>query len=1153
MASNLHDKINSYSIERGVEFSETYALPPTRTGSLSQSTDSSWSLLGNAPTYQSNVGPIGGAGSWKFTNNVGTATACRIQAPGLASRHNDEDYSSGIWVKFNQLPTGSGSADVVFHLVPNPTNNIGYGFGLSGSSHPTDPSKLSIQAETSPKFASSITINTTDWYYVAIRRVDNEVKWYVNGSLIHTLTVTGTGTASNVNFGNATTNSIQDFNISNYYVATSSVITETQIAEIWTAGSTLPASVNYSADPMTASNAVFVDPIISGQAIISKTPATASALMTEPTIIITSNDYTKITTSIIVSAEFLPNFAVYASQNINFIVTEVLDISAELMDNVIVSTATDDSFSATEFIASAEMLPAKVAEAPMEASAIMLNGVASVTPSYYKLIKDSNPLFYTNLDSSTITNFGSWTGVTYSVGSTVTKNVPSTNKMALIGEGKSWRFSGSTSANNNFVRIIPQNAETTIRDLVLSKNYTLEAWTKINNEITGSYSGFQIKFGNIDFKIDRSNDIQNFTNSNNPGIDLYVNSLVYGFNGKYGGFDGTIPLSSTEYFLFESDVSLIKANDWNHIVIRVSENNVSVYINGSYWNGFSKAIDTTAVTNASVNWDEIVIYDGFDTNDGGAYIDEIAFYDFALTQSTIIDHFSFINNKSPDSTIYATPCYATISEQSHQFVVISNTNVPAAAITASALFVNPVVLAVKSINVSATTLTASATNTDVTVYWGWTIYPAAAIAFAEMGPTYFLSSYYYQYIQNNFAPYRYVTFDSSAPYLDYGSDTDYSVANVVVNGTVVNPDFGINGKSVKSTGTYTNGAAILKESEHDDTWGTGNNSWHSAFWMRRALDDTSTGLRVLWNVNGYADNQYIIIYHYENKLHVQINSQNDSPITISSTNNVNIFDFERHHIVLNSHHNNNNNILTLYVDGVQVATQNIGTYAITTINGTPHVGPNDEANNLPRLGIGTLITPFGFTALPVVPSNISVYFDEIYWDKNQITLTEVVNQYNAMPDQTNENVLAEPFITNAELFMPAISTQVILSTAPATGSTEFVNPTLYIERFVVTAADLMEASALMTEAVAFVPVQVNADVMIATGIFDSPGIIIAIPGQTMYATALLKSEDLILSTTTRFGTTVVTNTFRPYTMMSPWLAYLRATDANSILPLREVK
>lgn len=1133
MPSNLHDKINSYLIERGIEFSEPYTLPPTRTGTLSQSTDSSWSLLGVAPTYQSNVGPIGGAGSWKITNNVSIANACRVSTTGLASRHNDEDYSAGIWIKFNTLSPGNAGIAIPIHAVTPPSNNIGYAFGLSGSEFTGNPSKFGIQAETAINYASNVTVNTTDWYYLAVRRVDNEVKWYINGNLISTLTVTGTGTAGNVLFGTNITGNIQDYNISNYYVAPASVITETEIAEIWTAGSTLPVPVNYSADPMTASNAVLVEPIISGEAIISKTPATASALMTEPTIIITSNDYTKITTSIIVSAEFLPNFAVYASQNINFIVTEILEASTELINNVVVSTATDDSFSATEFIASAEMLPAKVAESPFIASATMGNHIASVTLSYFKLVKDLNPYLYINNGQSaaSIINYGYQSG-TFVKGSDLSTNQDGGVPLSLVAEGKSWLGDNSYNSNGS-ITFETTNYADSFSNLLGTGNFAYEVWVKPNAFPDNNEGTSNVGYGIlISDKIRLS--LEEATGYVFDLVPRYI--LLRLYNTSTNQISLTTPLDSTPLTL----------NNWNHIVINVyqsginaNERLVQLWINGTVV--INQNISFTPWTDNTDKINQILGCRSAQlTALSDMYYDECAIYSAPLTNSQIIQHNSFIGTLSPNYTHVASSLNANAESGDHQFVVTSNVTAIATPIIGSALFVDPAVLAVKNISNSATVLTASALNTDVTVYYGWTIYPTPAIAATEMGPAYFLSSYYYQYIQTNFAPYRYVTFDSSAPYLDYGSDTDYSVANVVVNGTVVNPDFGINGKSVKSTGTYINGAAILKESEHDDTWGTGNNSWHSAFWMRRALDDTSTGLRVLWNLNGYADNQNIIVYHYQNKLHIQINGQDDAAITISSANNVNIFDYERHHIVIKSHHNNNQNTLTLFVDGIQIATQNIGSYAITTINGLPHVGPNDEANNFPRLGIGTLITPFGSTALPVVPSNISVYFDEVYWDKNDVTLTEVINQFNAMPDQNNENVLAEPFVANTESVMPAISTQAILSADPATVSAEFVNPTLYIERFIVNTANVMTASALMTEAAAFVPVQINADVMVATATFDNPGIIITIPAQTMYATAILKSQGLKV------------NNLYTYKMLNPWVSYLRATETYRILPTREV-
>jgi mRNA degradation ribonuclease J1/J2 len=65
---------------------------------------------------------------------------------------------------------------------------------------------------------------------------------------------------------------------------------------------------------------------------------------------------------------------------------------------------------------------------------------------------------------------------------------------------------------------------------------------------------------------------------------------------------------------------------------------------------------------------------------------DIAIYGSALQQSTIIDHFSFINNKSPNSTVFAADFEATVLTQNHNFVVESNATIAGAGCSKAARF-----------------------------------------------------------------------------------------------------------------------------------------------------------------------------------------------------------------------------------------------------------------------------------------------------------------------------------------------------------------------------------------------------------------------------------------------------------------------------------
>jgi hypothetical protein len=1149
--SALTNKINSYAIERGISFDETYTgATPTLTGS--NTTTQTFTESGSSPITNT-TGPLN-ANAWRFYGEATTFVSKRLRNTGNdMSLVADNSYSLGFWVRLpGSFPSTSSSIQSLNAVRPP---SQGYTFSPYRDTNHNNATFNQNLFFINLSNNFSLTLSSNDyaaiapdvWNYIAIRRDGSDVSIYLNGQLVNTnsgVNIVTTATSVGLDFGTVTSPYTYNVDFASYYIAPYATIDATAISEIWTAGNSVVTNITVNATPITAT-ALMVESTRSTGVNKIETPATATALIQEPTIVIVANDNVEVTTSIVVSAEFRQNVVVNSVTNVNNVVTEVLTASAIFGDNETVSTGSNASYSATEMTASALFQEPSPFPQLMTASATMPGGTASVTPSYYSLVKAGNPLFYTNLDDSTITNFGSWTGVTYDVGSTVTKNLASTNKMGLISAGESWRFTGTSAADTNYVRIIPANINTTLRDLVLSKNYTLEAWTKIDDSLLGGYPGFYIQFGNIRLKIDRSKDIINmpYPGSNNPGISLEANNLVNGFDGTYGGSTGLVPQNSTNYFLGGADVSLIKVNDWNHVVIRVSGDNVSVYINGSFWSSFTKAIDTTAVTGSSANWDGIYVADGYDLGDGGAYIDEIAFYNYALTQSTIIDHHSFINNKSPNAIVYSTPLTAFTSERNHQFFITSNAVISSTTLTSAANSVEPTIFTQRIVNIAATPLTASAQNTDVYVYYGRTMVAVPALASAFQPESYFLKNTYYNYVQTNIAPYRYVTFDAADTAFDYGTDNDYSVTPTTIGGTIVNPDLAINGKSAKTAGTsYITDGVILNESEWNDSWGTGQNSYHSAFWFQRALDDASTtGLRVLWNLNGYKDNQHVVLYQYQGKLHMQFNNGSGTWVE-QDTGTLDLFDYERHFILIEfDHTNNNNNVVKLYVDSVLKSTINLGAYTGTTTNAaSADSGPNNEANNRPRLSVGCLITPFGSTALPVAPANTKLIIDEVYWDKDAITQTNVTNLYNAMPGKTNKQVAVQVMTASDELVMPAFSTSSILFTAPLTASASLVQPGITAVLNRITTANVMTATALAGNARVFEDRTILSDIMLATAIFNNAGIVITVPGPTMNASVMLRSAGLTV------------NGLYPNTMMTPWVAYLRATEANSILATREV-
>jgi hypothetical protein len=861
---------------------------------------------------------------------------------------------------------------------------------------------------------------------------------------------------------------------------------------------------------------------INGNAVninITETPATATALMTDPTIAVTIGDHVEITTSITASAIFPSNIVVTTQININNVITEVLTASTTIGDNITISAGTNVSISSTQLTASALLVDPIGSQMPMIASASMPDGTASVTPNYYSLVKSLNPYLYIyDGKSTTTTNAGYQTGTfTKDLNLQTLQNLGT--PLSLVGEGKSW--AGPIGSSDGRFQFTTTTTAESFDELVSNGTFAWEAWVKPN----------QVPYYVSD-----------------PTIYYVDGPVKIALFPKYGIGSNTAPITrisiktgTTTFVNFDiaSSNLPLSAGNWAHIVIQSYDDGTANKRRAELWiNGSRYLTSQYSYTNWTSDTATSIIFGSQNASSFGTItktfsgqgIDEVAIYSNALTNSQIIQHNNFIGTLSPNVYHNATAITVDADSGNHLVLAIDNVNIPESPVTANALFVNK--------SISATPLTASALNTDVTVYWGWTINAIPATAYAEKPATYFLNDIYYQYVQTNIAPYRYVTFDSANAVEDYGTDADYSVVPTTIGGTVVNPDLGINGK-------YITDGVILNESEWNDSWSTGQNSYHSAFWFQRAADDASTtGLRVLWNLNGYKDNQHVVLYQYQGKLHMQFNNGSGTWIEQDSTNGIDLFDYQRHLVIIEfDHTNTNNNTVRLYVDAVLKMTVNLGAYTGSTTNASSaDSGPNNEINNHPRLSVGCLITPFGSTALPVQPTNTKLIIDEIYWDKSPISLQQVQNLYAAMPDKTNKIIFPTPLTASDELVMPAFSISSRLAIAPLIASVEVIEPGTTADREVIYTSTIYGVTAELVAPKIFENKLINADIFVATAIFNSPGVLITIPGGPMTASIGLinRTRPYNPMTSSGYGISLSVNDIE-YLLkeFSPYMKYLR--------------
>ena len=1171
----LSTKILSYSPEMYWQFNETpnYTTPnkPTNLGSYNYGT-ALWSMRNtdSITPYLNSGGGVRGTGSWIFS--LGGATDSL--PPDIRSTSTmslplkDGNSSVGYFFKTNFTLSNSLVHDTTYQIsqsgVAAVTDKNVITAIAGGAAGSANKGKALFTVVSGTSFYSPTRLDDQKWHYVAIRQnqtvsgIYTEV--YLDGVLLNSQTLTlPTGTV-NGTFGigdngvtitgngafEATT-----FEVSDFYVGTYLSVTSAGIAEInAVAKSSLIAppgvSVSHTAELMTA-----------------------TTTLPMPTIVAIIGDSVNVTTSFAISATF-PTPAFGTGQNIT-INADALTASGLFTDNHILTTNRDDIISVEACLATALFREPIVAREPFRASATMPGGTASVAPNYFSLVKNLNPVFYIEDGQAQPLEHGTW-NVNGFTRQYLDVNVQADEELNVVGNQKCWRANA-----NGVIQFDPElmaditNYKTLIDNLYQTRNLSLEVWywSKGYGSIGG---GYQESGPIFDDGITMISEVYDFFGSNRP--DEPLNKLVL-ISEMTRNYDFSSPETAYATWRTYPDANP-KREAWNHLVVTyeavVDANKIrrKIYLNGGIVANELLTISSTmggdnidiVFRKNTLTWLGPKLGSAIQLSGSqkikmadGVKVDEFAIYPVTLSGSQVLDHHSFIRNLSPDTEFNGSSFNVTARMGNHVVTPVQNTLYEVSPLSALGILSEPTIIGGKSKNVVVSPMEASALVSDPAVSLGLNYLVPAIVSYAESANHIFLNDIYYEYIQATIAPYRYVTFDQANTLSDYGTDNDYSVNATTIGGTVVNPDLGINGRSVLTSGTsYITGGVILNESEWNDSWGTGTNSYHSAFWFQRSQEDQSTtGLRVLWNLNGYKDNQHVVLYQYQNKIHVQFNSGSGTWVE-QDTGILDLFDYNPHFVVINFNHTNpNNNIITLYVDGTVRMTVNLGAYTGSTTNASSaDSGPNNEANNRPRLGIGCLITPFASTALPVVPSNTKLIIDEIYWDKNAITQTEVTNIYNKLPGKTLAVLLADPVTASALIVAPTFSIGINKAGGVFESLAQLPDPIIAANRNLSIPADAMLASALIADSPRSDSINIVAEFMLASASFNSAGTPRLIRADVMNATALFQNRRIVNATATPTNYPIRINGTTTFEPTSAWARYVSSVRSETANPMKEV-
>jgi len=1170
LPGSLRDKIATYPIEYGIEFGAKTGSPITGVsiyGSKATGSTSDLSTTGSLMTVEYSVdGPPASDADSYLLNSVGALRPYNsTTVASLRPIWQDFNYTIGFWFKINTLPTGNTYRGLTLARIrPTSGSNPDFHFFVTGNTYTGNASRLGYAFNlpiTNPTlYFVGPTLNTTDWNYLAIRRTSgteiNNFEVYLNGELVDTRTNTDTVLYPEFEFGENAAANTGNYKIQNLHMATATALTAYEINQIWLAG-----TIQEPAAPVDA--------------IYPPEPIYVDATIVDGTYIATRPDSVNVATSFPVDAFMV--LPAWSNATESRYTADVMELDATFPSGIGVDTFADRIIPVESLTATVDIVDPLLSRFAFTASAILVDPVVSVAPNYLALVKNLDPVFYIQDGQSVPQQLGSWPVSGWEVDDVIV-NVTSGEEMTSVGNGKSWEATSNIGGQIPKVKAIVPNYMQRRADLYATRSLSIECW--YYSVAAGTKFGNRVESGPIFTDgTTRIAEVFDGWGSGETGEPSNTHVLIADLIKNYDFTSGNIGDAVASWRTYYGQP---KRDSWNHVVVTYepleNPNQVrqKVYLNGSIISNLALNIrydladrgeenitfptvnDAVTVEGPQIGW--VVQLSGSQSivQETGVRTDEFAIYDRTLSENQVYSHYAFMKNLSPN-TDYSPIAYGVAAESGdHQVLPVQNALYQETPFSALVLNIpEPVVIGGKSKNLFPEEFgMIEAELLEPTVSLDKVISAEIIPVYAELNNHFVSNNTYYQYVKTNIDPYRYVNFDSSDSLMDHGIDNSYSVIPTSVGGTVVSYDLGINNKSAKTAGlNYATDGVILKESEWNDSWGTGQNSYHSAFWFQRAADDQSiNGLRVLWNLNGYKDNQHVVLYQYQGKLHMQFNNGSGTFVE-QDTAAIDLFDYNRHFVVVEFDHTNaNNNTVRLYVDAVLLSTINLGTYAGSTTNATVQdSGPNFEANNHPRLAVGCLITPFAATALPAVPTNTKLIVDEVYWDKNAITSTMVTNLYNTMPAKTNTVNLSDPLTASAELVMPNVSGDSIFATTSATCDIDIADPTISTTFVVEFTVEAMTANAEINDAERSDSVNIVTEFMLASaalGSFGTPRVLFA---DTMEASFALQDRRVTGIIASEGNGIRINNTFETFEPITIWANYVTSVSLSEyITPMKEV-